>query len=606
MDLKSGLNLFQYTDLQDFLVDWFARCSDGQPTRLARWVARHVGCTPEQVFNLRDGAPAQLDQVPGLGRALGCSTELELEHLRRMVVLQNATDENRREARLSVWETHATGLHIPVTGIQDLLRRDPVPGAVEAMLLPTLALLRTQGAEMSPAALEPLLRTPVPPDALDAACTALEEGASVGAFRSARMLALAPPGRPESLSTVGWHGRLDLARDVQLRLRAEERTLWAMTWTADEPAERGACALLDRLEEALSEVVQATLGEPVRQLVCVQVEQVRMAEWLADDGVAEQSWPPSLRARQPGTKVPLEVSSPAPRADGRPCLYATTAFHAFAQEWIAWRKRRDKASSATWMGKQMGVSRSLAHALAKGTTPPRREHIPGLVRAYGLNASEAAYLEGLTRYALATDPEDKAREHHALLSYALAQGVRTLDGDRWRVAAHWAPRVIWALAHLPSFQERPGWVAQILGGRVLVHEAKELLEALLNTGLLVPQPEGPPEPAEPKIALPEAEQQLARFALHDSVLWAMQRELRLPFVGQRFCGWVLALPERAAEPVQAAVERYRTALQAEMIQAQERIAAGGASPATVLISANQIFPLTEPLEPTWTRRRRRR
>lgn len=603
-------DVFAFVSVQRYLERWFARNHEGQPMQLARWLGRELGCSAAQVFNLLRGAKVQPDQVPALARALSLDGDAR-EHLRRMVALQNATQAELKACLLSVWETHAVHQGIPYAEVSVLHSREDLDGSDEGALLPILALMRAQGVLMEPAAVLALLLAPLDPVRVKLAIDAANTGETLGELLGPRAILVRPPGRPGSLSAAAWLGLLNRTRETLLRTRAVDRSYGLQIWTADVEAERASVDALTRLRQALVRVCEDHASAPIRRIILVQVQQVRLTEQMSrEEAPAAPDEPPSrLTVRPPRSRVqggsPEASEAPVPE-DGRPCIYDSIQFHDFAQRWIAWRRRLDKPCSAAWLARAMGVGETLANDLSTGRVRPKPRHVPRLVKAYGLVPEEAHYLEGIARHEQATDPEDKGRERQALLRYAVARGVRTPEGERWRIMAHWGPWAVWALSFLPTFWANPTWVTLTLRGRVPFAEAKDMLISLFNVGLLVPRPEGPPRPAEPKIELAQEDLDLAHFALHDSVFRLLSQEIALPAREQRFLALGLALPDEAGPAVQAALDAYRDELRALGEAAQARADAGESELSTVLLSASQLMPATTRLEASFTPARKRR
>ncbi len=362
---------------------------------------------------------------------------------------------------------------------------------------------------------------------------------------------------------------------------------------------------IDALEAELLGLVAETASAPVAQLLQVQVEQVRLTEpTLRGAGSPEPQLPPPLTSKILGSRV---IGSPnaTPEELKRPCLFDALEFHPFAQRWIAWRRASGRPCSAAWLADQMRVGETLANDLSTGRARPKPRHVPGLVRAYGLTPKEATFLEGIARHELATDLEDKARQRMALLRYAVDQGARHPVGERWRVAAHWGPRAIWGLSTLTGFWANPIWISLALRGRLPVAQAKDMLQTLIYTGLLVPAGEGVLRVAEPTIQLTPPDQEVADFALHDSVLDLLRQEVLVAAPDQRFLALNLMLPAEAVPRAFAMGEGFRDRMLSIIAAAQLRVEAGESPPCALMLTATQIFPGSCPFQPTIRRARRR-
>lgn len=297
--------------------------------------------------------------------------------------------------------------------------------------------------------------------------------------------------------------------------------------------------------------------------------------------------------------------SPPASTDGRPCIYDTLVFADFARAWIRWRKDNGMVATCAYLAKKMGVSKTLANGISTGAVKLRPEHVAGVIRAYRLSDDEGHYLEGMARYSIATDTEDKARERHALLCFAAAQGVRTPAGAAWRVASYWGASAIWALASLPFFRANAAWISLALRGRIPVPDVQDLLDAMVQTGVLVPQGSGPPRPGVSEVQVEPPEAELASYAFHASVLRLLQHELILPARDQLFRGCVIALPEVAEPLVRACLEELQAEMDGLVVAAEDR-ARSGCAMDRVLLSVLHFNPvstrLSLSLEPEVRRR----
>lgn len=259
---------------------------------------------------------------------------------------------------------------------------------------------------------------------------------------------------------------------------------------------------------------------------------------------------------------------------------------------VRWRKAHRLPASAAWFARKLGVSVTYAHGLTSGRSRLLPDRAPAMAAVLGMDRDEAAYLDGVARFQEATDPEEQARARLALIEFAAQRGVRTLEGESFRVSAHWAAHAILALADYPDFLANPGWITRVCAGRIPWQDARDLVRALLATGLLAPQGSGPPRPATGERQHKDPEQDLATIALRDSVLRLLHGELRVPAPGQRFQGLLLALHEDALPRIQSAVAVCNQELQQALRDADARARAGQAALDRVIVCANQLFVLS--------------
>lgn len=602
-------DIFAFTSLQALLGAHFELRADGAKSTLAEWLGEVLACSPEQVFNLLAGIrDFQSEQAATVARAMRL-TEEGLEYLRRLVFYQNAEPDQLKEARLSIWEMHAAHRGIPAEEVAAIFSREHVHGATEGSLLPILAMLNSMGTTLDPREMAPLLVAPPEPARLRAACGLARKGTILGSWVSPRMLAVEAPGSLDALCTAAWHGHLDLTRECVQRVPVAERTAGTITWNVDRIAARAAERATTRVGRDLRTILAQTGESPITRLYFTGLAHVGLTEPQHRDRPAVEIPASVLPVQREWSRAPLGSRFQRTSTDGRPCIYASLRFADFAQPWLQWQKGLGKPCSATILAKRMGVSRSLANNISNGTTDPLPRHVQGVIAAYGLNREEGAYVEGLARYALATDVADKARERRALLDFAASQGVRTAESELWRVSSYWGAQAVWALAFLPIFWANPAWIYFALRGRVPLDMSVELVDALLATGLWVKDPSGAVRPALDLVQLIPQDPEVAGLAansLHSSVIRMLQHELSSPLRDQHFHGWVLALPDAAVPRVQVLLEAFRKEIVSLLQAAQARASRGESVLDQLFLTNFDFFPVTKRLANTLTPERPRR
>ena len=241
----------------------------------------------------------------------------------------------------------------------------------------------------------------------------------------------------------------------------------------------------------------------------------------------------------------------------------------------------------------MKSGRSLAYDLVTGTAVLLPRHVPGLARAFDLTKDEAAYLEGMARHGIAVDLLERARERQALIAFAVAHGVRTWEGEQFKLASHWAPRAICALACLPVFRDNPAWISCALRGRICWQDVRDMMASLLAVGMLQPRPGGPPRPEVIERQDPGDVPGMTRYAFHESILKLLQGELQFPTPDQRLRAWGFALSDTALPALWERRDAYKARV--EQILRGSDARAATSPPDRVLLSALQLIPLSRPL-----------
>lgn len=585
------LNVFAYTNVAALLAAWLAQGpAEGTDARV-RWLGKRIGCKRPQVWHLLNGSrDVQPRQVARLGRALGLEGE-ELAYLRLLAAWPTAPAHEMKALRASMWSAHAAKMGLPDSAVEALVARRPIPMSSESALLALLPVLVDPGSSPSARALEELLWSPPDPGVLRAALELAEQGGSVGEQLSPRLLVMRATAEPESRDAAAMHGLLEVARDGLLAVPATDRDYHTLVWSADAQAESECKAATAELDHDLRELVRETAEERVGRVYLLWTEQMCMSALPLPEtkGAGGERAPAGLSGG--GDSSRRGVDLPDLSSVARPCLYLYLDFVDYARAWTAWRRARGLPCSATWLGRRMGVSKSMAYYLVTGASPLWPEHLEGLRRAFSFSTEELAYVDGMIQHRTAADLAEKAWTRKALLDFGAARGVRTVEGEAFRVAAHWAPFAIHALAHLRGFQDDPVWISAALRGLICEEDAADQMVALVTTGMLAPQPLGPARPAIPvETNLPEI-QNLARFALHDSMLCLVQDDLRRPAADPRASARVIAMPESALPRLRALLNAYKDRI-LRVLQASD---ARSSVQDRVLLIGMQFRPLTHPL-----------
>ena len=585
-------DIFQYIQLRPYLCAWVAHHPEQNRDVLFKWMAPHLGVTRQQVWNLITGThKVQPEQVAGAARMMALDGERR-EYLRRLVALQNATYENAKERRLSVWEMHAAKTGLPATLTSEMMTRLDRPGSEEAAVQALLPQLRAYAPEAeSPQEIAALLIGGPDPQAVSRALAPTE--ASTHQAHGSRMTELGPPDLL-SVEALAWHGLLEMSREALLRVPAEERDFQLSIGSLDAAGVRAADAAHFKLGRRLRQIVGQTAEEPVTRLTLLLTEQIPLTEVLALPPARicppDQGTPPRLPLRKSPVAKDEEGVTFATPTDGRPCLLRYLDLPTYASAWMLWRQERRQPANVRWLAVHIGVSRAVAHELITGATLFAPHHVAGVVKALSLPEVEATYAQGVARYAVATDAEDRSRERRALIAYAAEHGVHTLAGDLYQVTSHWGPQAILGLTRLPGCRDNAAWLSLMLRGRVSALEAGTWTDALVRTGWLERDEHGALQLGLPNPQATLGVDRLAGYALHESLLRQMQAELSFPVAGQRWRGWGLALPSAAVPLVRRALQTWQDEILQVFRGADHR---RDASPHDRVVAvAAQLFPCT--------------
>ena len=583
-------DIYESTDVHVWLCTWVASQPEGNTATLRSWLGEQLGIGVVQVRALLDGKRyLTLEHVDVLARITGLDAEGR-EYLRRLIVLQRATTREHMAAQLSVWEIYAAKQGAAQAEVARLLAR-PVTGPVEAAFLPALPLLaELPGAEISTACLSDLLLLPPEPSGLERVVEDWRAGARFGDPDGTRFCAMPGPGLGRGQGAEVWEGCFTLARHSLLSVRAEDRDYHPIIWAVDQEAVDAANTALLRLGKALRVIVRRHAEARPGRVLMLLAENFRVSKVLrapdAEYRPGLVSDPAPLRAQRKRATKGQDSQNGAKLDGSEPCLYRHLDFRTFAKTWVAHRGDRGRVNSATWLARQTGLSRTLSNDLCTGAAHLQFDHIPGVIAAFQLQESDAAYLEGLVRYRTAKSPLARARERTLLLGYAADRGVRTPQGEHFRFSAHWAPPALNELFSLPGAWTDRAWAHFALEGRVPLDEAADYLETLFELGLLdreTGQPRSSAVFQEPDLAI---QAKLAAYSLQDSLLDLLRSELLLPVPDRTLLGWVFTIPEAAWPLVLERVAAYS----AEVLRLYQA-ASQRKCPDRVVITATHLFPL---------------
>lgn len=585
-------SIYTFTDVRAWLCSWIAHQPDGGTRGYRTWLGEQLGIELPHVRLLLTGERRlQLEWIEPLSRIASLDAEGR-EYLRRLILLQRASPREAAELTRSVWEIYAAKQGVAPAEIARLLRADLPVGPVELALLPALPLLaELPGVDLDPEGLDAALILAPDPAALGRVLARWRAGETFGEPDGARFCAIPGPGPGHGLGAGVWEGCYGLARHSLIAIPAEERCYHALVWAVDQRAVQEADAALVRLGRAVRGIVRRHAERPVGRVMALLCATHRVNDVLrppTHENRPPVDLAPSLLSAGEKTATEGEHSAIAtPKPEPNPCLYRFLDFAHFARTWVDQRRNRGQVCSATFLSSRSGLSRTLCNDLCTGASLLRLEHIPGVLRAFQLTAQDTPYLEGLSRYALATDPLAKARERALLVRYAAERGIRTPQGEHFRFASHWAPQVIYELASLPAFRHQRSWIHYALQGRVHWEEAGEILETLAHLRLLDPTTGRPVAGAVIQGPRLEEATRLAGFRLHDSVLELLTHELLFPAPDRIARGWMLAIPEAALPQVQDKLSLF----QLELRQIYEAASARPLDLDRVVITATQLFPL---------------
>ena len=585
-------SIYDSTDVRAWLCRWIAHQPEGASKKHLTWLGEQLGVELAHVRLLLTGERRlQLEWVEPLSRVAGLDAE-EREYLRRLILLQRASPREAAELTRSVWEIYAAKQGVAPAEVARLLRRAQPVGPVELALLPALPLLaELPGVELDPEGLDAALILPPDPGALARVLARWRDGETFGAPSGARFSAIPGPGPRQGLGASVWEGCLGLARHSLVAIPGDQREFHILVWAVDELAVRQAEAALRRLARALRSLVRRHAESRVGQVLMLLCETHRASEVLRPPAheyrPAFVSGEGRLRVGEKSGTEEQDSTTTTPPPEPIPCLYRFLEFVHFARTWVDQRRTRGQVCSATWLSKRAGLSRTLCNNLCTGASLLRLEHIPGVIRAFGLIPEDAPYLEGMSRYTTASDPLAKARERSLLLRYAAERQIRTVQGEHFRFLSHWAPLVVYEMASLPAFWLDRSWLHYALRGRVHWEEAGEILETLFHLGLLDRETGRPLTNSALREVELEESIRLAGFNGQDSVLELLIRELLFPVPDRLQLGWVLAVPDSVFSQVLERVAAYHHEVQ----QIYEAAATRPTQLDRVVITATQLFPL---------------
>jgi uncharacterized protein (TIGR02147 family) len=121
-------------------------------------------------------------------------------------------------------------------------------------------------------------------------------------------------------------------------------------------------------------------------------------------------------------------------------------------------------------------------------------------QALGLTGDAAAYFTTLVRFAQAKSTTERTEQYTKLTGFRRYRSARPLATAEVEYHATWYLPAVRELAARGDFSDDPRWIASMLWPAIAPADAARALETLLTLGLLVRDPDGRIEQAEPLVS----------------------------------------------------------------------------------------------------------
>ncbi len=198
-----------------------------------------------------------------------------------------------------------------------------------------------------------------------------------------------------------------------------------------------------------------------------------------------------------------------------PDVHTYLDYRRYLREWFDWKKSDNPRYSHRLFARRAGQrSPSLLLLVMEGKrnlTPQTTEAFAG---AISMSEAEARFFRLLVRLDQATTSSEREESLEAILATKRFREARRLDDAGVRYFSKWWFPAVHELAHRADFRADPEWVAGRIQPPIAAADAQEALEALVELGLLEPDPNGVPRPTNRSVVTPHEVADVAFNAYH--------------------------------------------------------------------------------------------
>jgi uncharacterized protein (TIGR02147 family) len=267
-------------------------------------------------------------------------------------------------------------------------------------------------------------------------------------------------------------------------------------------------------------------------------------------------------------------------------VFDYTDYRQFLRDFYAAQKAHSRAFSHRAFSRRAGLrSSNFLSLVMKGERDLSAEMSPRFAKACGLSKREADFFCDLVGYGQAKTTDEKQRWHERLARFRKFREAHHLVGEQTAYHAHWYMPAIRELVSLPSFTEKPKWIASQLEPPIAERQAAEAIDTLCRLGLLVRDGHGKLRQAQPLVTTGAGPLGHQVFVYHRGMLDLAKRALdHLPREERDISSLTLCVAESTLPLLKQRIREFRH----ELLQLAEQ----EASPERVVQVNFQMFPLS--------------
>lgn len=157
---------------------------------------------------------------------------------------------------------------------------------------------------------------------------------------------------------------------------------------------------------------------------------------------------------------------------------------AFAELQAGAPKGRGKVSFRSFAAAAGYSSPNLLQLILAGSRDLQAAHVPGTIRALGLNKQEADFFANLVAFDQAAGFEEKNFHYQRMLRSRRHADARPIDKGRFEYLDQWYHPVVRELVAHPGFDGKAAWIAKRVYPRITSAQAEKSLDLLQRLGLV--------------------------------------------------------------------------------------------------------------------------
>jgi uncharacterized protein (TIGR02147 family) len=169
----------------------------------------------------------------------------------------------------------------------------------------------------------------------------------------------------------------------------------------------------------------------------------------------------------------------------KPDLFTYLDFRAFLKDAFQTRQDQEPKFSYRAFGKQAGYSSpNLLQLILSGRRDLSTAHLPGTIRALGLNKQEADFFANLVGFNQAADLEEKNFHYQRMIRSRKYAEVKPVEKGQFEYFDQWYHPVVRELLVHGEFDGTMAWLAAHVSPPITVAQAEKSVELLESLGLI--------------------------------------------------------------------------------------------------------------------------